>query len=81
MALTQHRASGTVSEQRLLLSLHFYDNVSNISPMLNQENHRMVWAGRDLKHHLVPTPCHGQGHLPQDQGAQSPVQPGLEHFS
>ena len=24
-------------------------------------------------------PCHGQGHLPLDQGAQSPGQPGLEH--
>jgi len=23
-------------------------------------------------------PCHGQGHLPLDQVAQSPVQPGLE---
>ncbi|KAJ7407078.1 hypothetical protein BTVI_63908 [Pitangus sulphuratus] len=25
---------------------------------------RMVWVERDLKDHLVPTPCHGQGHLP-----------------
>jgi len=42
----------------------------------------MVWAGRDLKDHLVPTPspCHEQGHLSLDQVAQSPVQPGLEHF-
>jgi len=24
-------------------------------------------------------PCHGQGHLPLDQVAQSPIQPGLEH--
>ena len=39
----------------------------------------MVWVGRDLKDHLVPTPCHGQRHLPLDQGAQSPIQPGLEH--
>ena len=31
----------------------------------------MVWAGRDLKDHLVPTPCHKQGHLPLDQVAQS----------
>uniref|UniRef100_A0A672UYG8 Tripartite motif containing 65 n=1 Tax=Strigops habroptila TaxID=2489341 RepID=A0A672UYG8_STRHB len=28
------------------------------------QNHRMVWVGRDLKAHSVPTPCHGQGHLP-----------------
>ena len=31
----------------------------------------MVWVGRDLKDHLVPTPCHEQGHLPLDQVAQS----------
>jgi len=24
-------------------------------------------------------PCHGQGHLPPAQGAQSSIQPGLEH--
>jgi len=24
-------------------------------------------------------PCHGQGHLPLDQVAQSPIQPGLGH--
>jgi len=31
------------------------------------QNHRMVWVGRDLTDHPVPTPCHGQGHLPSDQ--------------
>ena len=30
--------------------------------------------------HLVLPPCHEQGHLPLDQVAQSPVQPGLECF-
>ena len=44
------------------------------------QNHRMVWVGRDLTDHLVPTPCHEQGHLPPAQGAQSSIQPGLEHF-
>lgn len=24
----------------------------------------MVWVGRDLKGHLVPTPCNEQGHVP-----------------
>jgi len=33
----------------------------------------MGWVGRDLADHLVPAPCHGQGHLPPDQGAQSPI--------
>jgi len=38
----------------------------------------MVWVGRDLKAHLVPTPCHGQGcHLP-DQLRTGPHKPGLE---
>jgi len=40
----------------------------------------MVWVGRDLKDHPVPNPRHGQGHLPLDQAAPSPIQPGLECF-
>lgn len=31
----------------------------------------MVWVGRDIKAHLVPAPCPGQGHLPQVQAAPS----------
>jgi len=42
-------------------------------------NHSMVWVGRNFKDHLVPSPCHEQGHLPLDQVAQSSIQPGLEH--
>jgi len=33
---------------------------------------RIEWVGRDLKDHLVPTPCHGQTHLPLDQADQKP---------
>jgi len=43
-------------------------------------NHRMVWIGRDLWHHLLPPPCYRQGHLPLAQVAHSPIQPGLECF-
>ena len=32
-----------------------------------------------LKLIYLQTPCHGQGHLPLDHVAQSPIQPGLEH--
>jgi len=39
----------------------------------------MLRAGRDLKDHLVPGPCHEQGHLPLGLVAQSSIQPGLEH--
>lgn len=35
-------------------------------------NYRMVWVGRSLKDHLIPTPCHGWGCLPLFQIAQSP---------
>jgi len=45
---------------------------------IESQNHRMVWVGKALKDHLILTTCHGQGHLPLDQVAQSPVQPGLE---
>jgi len=43
--------------------------------------HRMVFLGRDLKYHLVPTPPHhGQGHLPPDQFDQSPIQADIEYW-
>lgn len=28
----------------------------------------MEWVGKDLKHHLVSTPCCGQRHLPLPRG-------------
>jgi len=34
----------------------------------------------DLKDHLIPTSCHGQGCQPPDQVAQGPIQPGLERL-
>lgn len=40
----------------------------------------MVCFGRDLKAHLVPTPCCGQGHFSLDQVSQSPIKPGLKNF-
>uniref|UniRef100_A0A8D2MBY5 DNA-binding protein SMUBP-2 n=1 Tax=Zonotrichia albicollis TaxID=44394 RepID=A0A8D2MBY5_ZONAL len=36
-------------------------------------SHRMIWVGRLEAH---PVPCHGQGHLPLDQTAPYPIQPG-----
>ncbi|XP_051480982.1 ubiquitin-conjugating enzyme E2 H [Apus apus] len=36
----------------------------------------LAWKGPD---HLVPTPLHGQGHLPPFQAAPSPIQPALQH--
>jgi len=40
------------------------------------------WFGLEgtFKGHLVQPPCSEQGHLQQDQDAQSPVQPDLECF-
>lgn len=40
----------------------------------SSRNHRMLGVGGDLKDHLVPAACHGQGCHPLDQVAQ-----GLEH--
>ena len=34
----------------------------------------------DLEDHLFQAPCYRQVHLPLDQVAQCPVQPGLECF-
>jgi len=41
-------------------------------------NHGMLCVRRTFRGHLAQTPCSEQGHLPLDQVAQSPVQPGLE---
>jgi len=40
----------------------------------------MLWVGRDISDLLVPALCYGQGHLPLNQVAQSPIQAGLECF-
>ena len=59
---------------------HFNSRLEfNVTGALLSQNHRMVWVGRDLKDHLIPAPCHEQGHLPLHQVAQSPIQPGLGH--
>jgi len=46
--------------------------------------HRRIieWFGLEgtLKIIWFQPSCHGQGHLPPAQGAQSSIQPGLEHF-
>lgn len=33
----------------------------------------MVWDGKEVEDHLIPTPCQGQEHLSLDQVAQSPL--------
>jgi len=38
----------------------------------------MAWVEKDLKDHLVSTPCYVQDCQPSDQDAQSHIQPGLE---
>lgn len=41
-------------------------------------NHRIIeWVGTDLNEHLVPSACHGQGHLPRDQAAQGLARPDV----
>jgi len=36
------------------------------------QDHSMAWVGKDLKDHLVPALCHGQGHLPLHEVAHTP---------
>ena len=43
------------------------------------QNHR-IRVRRDLKAHLIPIFCHGQGCHSPNQAAQCSIQPGLEHF-
>ena len=38
---------------------------------------KKAWVGRNLKDHLVPTPCHRQVCHTPDQG---PIQPGPENL-
>jgi len=40
----------------------------------------MVWVGRNLLDHLVPTALLLAGTPPLHQAAHSPMQPGLEHL-
>jgi len=39
----------------------------------------MIWVGRDLKHHVVPTPVWWTGPPSTKPGCSKPIQPGLEH--
>lgn len=39
-----------------------------------------VWVGKDIKDHLVPTPCQDQVLLSMHELGQSPIQPGFENF-
>lgn len=48
------------------------------SESIESHKHRLVWVGRNLKAHLVSTPCCGQGHFPLDQFAPSLTQAGLD---
>ena len=50
---------------------------------MDKENHWIIeWFELEgtLKTIQLQPPCHGQGHLPLDQAAQSLIHPDLEHF-
>jgi len=59
-----------------------YKPYTEIQSACKSQNHRVAYIGRDLKDHLVPTPCHQQDcqllHQALDQAAQYPIQSGLE---
>ena len=38
------------------------DDTGVLLPIIESQNHKMAWVGRDLKDQQVPTPCRRQGH-------------------
>jgi len=62
----------------LLLSEAWFSSVNIPKAFSSRRHHRMAWVEKDHNDHVVSTPCHGQGHQPPDQAAQSHIQPGLE---
>jgi len=53
---------------------------AQIAVTKESKNHRKAYVGRELEDHLLPTPYHRQGCHPPTQGAQNPIQSGLEHL-
>jgi len=61
---------------------HFPSKITDLQVTTELRNHRIIeWFGLEGSLQIIEFHplCHGQGHLPPDQVAQSPVQPGLEH--
>jgi len=48
---------------------------------LVSQNHRKLWVKSDRKRSPSPAPCHGQGHLSQDQVAQNLIHLDLEDLN
>jgi len=46
--------------------------------MFTESQNGLRWKGL-YRSSISKPPCHGQGHLPLDQVAHSPILPGLEH--
>ena len=73
-------------ESRRYLSLWFnqpadffsFLKVCSYRRLIESQN-GLGWKGH-LKIISFQLPCHGQGHLPLDQVAQSPIQPDFDHF-
>jgi len=75
-------AEGTVqmSAEQVLWQMFSYNRIPNQEW---RNNHKIIeWFGweRTFRGHLAQSPCSEQGHLQLDQGAPSPIQPGLERF-
>ena len=66
----------------LLSSSTFRDASLKYTAKGNSQNHGIIeWFGLDetLKITSFQPPCHGQEHLPLDQVAERPIEPGPEH--
>ncbi|KAK4814330.1 hypothetical protein QYF61_014844 [Mycteria americana] len=70
-----------LQDERLCIATH--EDVlpaAGVHRIIESQNHRMLWIGRNLYRPSSPTPLQEQGHLQLDQVAQSPIQPDLECF-
>lgn len=64
---------GKDSDAAPIITSNFYF----LKEILVLKGHRTVYVGRDLKSHVIPPSCHGQGHFSSRPGCS--VQAGLEH--
>jgi len=75
--IQSRRGGGSGRSQCWLLQLLLFQ----VSEFLQREGHRIVeWPGLKRSTMIIEfqPPCYVQGHQPQDQAAQSHIQPGLE---
>lgn len=70
----------TLRKRHIIIFISWGQFLPRLEFIIKSQTHRMSWVGKDLKNHLLSSPCHAQGYLPLHQVAQGPIQPGFEYF-